>query len=451
VFKDEVLNTLAEHGANVAQFVSFGPDLTLRHRRVKGDVANWVGSVESEIDSIVRSSPEKSVNVRSYQPQDPKSREFVYGLRSSSEAAAHVQRLASLGLYTIVNETVDVADGGVSGVVHGDTIEFAPDDTPRCVEKPGTVGLSRSHGHTVIKTVYGWGLDLPFEADWRVEFSLHPKRRGLRNQHTIIWEAEEQDFPAGAPQTVWPNRFSKLIGDKTFGLLIAWTAGLPVPKTVVVNRRIAPFSFGESTKTGETWIRTAPMVQEPGLFLTAPSWKDPFQVMASADPTGNQIASVLSQESVDAHASGAFTWVTCGGHVEPFVEGVAGFGDDFMLGIKPPESLPDEVTTRVIETASECRQSLGLCRGEWVFDGKCVWVVQLHRLREVMEARVIVPGVVSKFRPFAVADGLEALRALVDSISQSDEGIELVGEVGITSHFGDVLRQARVPSRFASA
>jgi hypothetical protein len=33
---------------------------------------------------------------------------------------------------------VDIEDGGVSGVAYGDMLEFAPGDTPRYVEKPGT-------------------------------------------------------------------------------------------------------------------------------------------------------------------------------------------------------------------------------------------------------------------------------------------------------------------------
>ena len=48
-----------------------------------------------------------------------------------------MRTLAADGYFTIVNETVDTADGGVSGVVLGDIMEFAPLDTPRGVEKPG--------------------------------------------------------------------------------------------------------------------------------------------------------------------------------------------------------------------------------------------------------------------------------------------------------------------------
>ena len=44
-------------------------------------------------------------------------------------------------------------------------------------------------------------------------------------------------------------------------------------------------------------------------------------------------------------------------------------------------------------------------------------------------------------------DGLEGLRELVTRVQGTGDGIVLVGEVGVTSHFGDVLRKGRVPSR----
>ena len=41
--------------------------------------------------------------------------------------------------------------------------------------------------------------------------------------------------------------------------------------------------------------------------------------------------------------------------------------------------------------------------------------------------------------------GLEALRSLIPALSERGDGVILVGEVGITSHFGDILRKARTP------
>ncbi len=34
-------------------------------------------------------------------------------------------------------------------------IEFAPDDTPRCVEKPGVASFPLAWGHSLLQTVYG--------------------------------------------------------------------------------------------------------------------------------------------------------------------------------------------------------------------------------------------------------------------------------------------------------
>jgi hypothetical protein len=46
-----------------------------------------------------------------------------------------------------------------------------------------------------------------------------------------------------------------------------------------------------------------------------------------------------------------------------------------------------------------------------------------------------------------VAEGIGALRELIAGVDGSGDGVVLVGRVGVTSHFGDLLRRARVPSR----
>jgi hypothetical protein len=57
-------------------------------------------------------------------------------------------------------------------------------------------------------------------------------------------ELEPADPVAQRRRLTWPNRFSRLLGDKAFGLLVADLHGLPVPATTVVGRRVAPFRFG---------------------------------------------------------------------------------------------------------------------------------------------------------------------------------------------------------------
>src|ERR1035437_2369813 len=112
-FKDAVLDRLAAE-ANVDQFVSFGPDLEPRYSRVHGQVENrQFEDVSAAIRTLLDRSGEHSVNVRSFDPRQPKSNEFVYGLTTAEATEGAVRRLAAAGLFTIANETIDVRDGGV--------------------------------------------------------------------------------------------------------------------------------------------------------------------------------------------------------------------------------------------------------------------------------------------------------------------------------------------------
>ena len=186
----------------------------------------------------------------------------------------------------------------------GDVIEFASGDTPRCVEKPGTLSLPRTVALAMLQRVYGFAPVLT-TGQWRVEFSIHPLPRGYRQEHTILWEAERETAMQRAPRPRWPNHFSRLLGDKAFGLLLADCFGFPVPSTTVIGRKCAPFTFGRSTGTGETWIRTCPREPVPGKFTTLRGWTDPFKLLDQEDPEGRELASVLSQEGVRAAFSGA--------------------------------------------------------------------------------------------------------------------------------------------------
>lgn len=443
-FKDAILADLAAR-ANVAQFVSFTPgESELRFALVADPPKNMPATPAGAIEMLLTRATESSVNVRAFEPTQPKSHEFIYGLRSVEETVSNVRRLAAEGLYTIVNETIDVSDGGVSGVAFGGIVEFAPDDTPRCVEKPGVASLPTQIALRILKTVYGFEADLTFPANIRTEFSLHPSRHGLRRTHTLIWELEEAAPLRLDASFEWPNHFSRLVGDKTFGLLVADAIGLHVPRTTVTSRRIAPFSFGSSTDTSEYWLRTAPVDPVPGRYTTSSRWVDPFKLIEAEDREGAVLASVLAQEFVDARYSGA---AAASGPAASIVEGVRGRGDQFMLGEVPPEPLPAEVTRDVRESLRIARGSFGGVRLEWVHDGRKAWVVQLHHGDLRSRGDVVFPGVPTKEHRYDVRDGLEGLRSLVESVAGSGDGIVLVGNVGITSHFGDVLRKAAIPAR----
>ena len=82
-----------------------------------------------------------------------------------------------------------------------------------------------------------------------------------------------------------------------------------------------------------------------------------------------------------------------------------------------------------------------------MYDGNEIWIVQLNQLKNIGNGNIIVQGNPMYYKQFHVEMGLESLRDVIKSLKNETVGIELVGNVGITSHFGDLLRQANIPSR----
>lgn len=448
--KDERLAELARQN-NVAQFISFAPGLpplSPRHWCI-ANLEN-VGSSQGPIAAIkaILESSSGSVNVRTFKPGPPQSTPFLYGIRSAEEALARVTDFASDGLYTIVNETIDTGDGGVSGVSSGGILEFAPDDTPRAVERAGVASLPHALGKDILTTVYGFAPEITPDLSHRVEFSIHPTRTGFKKTHTLFWESERvQSVPLEAT-LMWPNRFSELIGDKLFGLLIAHHLGLRVPTTIAIPRRVSPFAFGTATGTSEYWMRTCPARPTPGAYPTTQGWVDPYLVLDRLGRTAPEIMSVLAQEGVDAQFSGA----SFPGHIngEDLVEGVAGIGDMFMLGRRPPDNLPAEIIDDVRVATLELHPSLGPVRIEWVHDGTDLWVVQLHRAAESSIDQVVSAGEPDGgWITFKPSEGLQRLTECIDAARAKRAGIMLAEPVGLTSHVGDLLRKAHVPARYS--
>ena len=322
-------------------------------------------------------------------------------------------------------------------------IEFAPDDTPRCVEKPGTASFLVHQGISLLRTVYGFSPDIPDDKGMRIEFSIHPKARGYKRTHTLIWEIEPVSTTQQTPHVTWPNRFSRLLGDKAFGLLVADLFGVPVPRSLVIGRRQRPFVFGQATGSFESWLRTCPTEQDPGRYTTVNKWIDPFYLLANEDPTHSAIASIISQSSVPAKYSGAAI-TKKGGQLH--IEGRSGAGDDLMLGLARPEPLPEQIRADIQELNGRLRKSLGHVRFEWVHDGKRPWIVQLHKGSTQSTSTILVPGEPSSWHRFQSELGLEALRSTLNDLA-SDMGIELEGEVGLTSHIADLARKSRRPTR----
>jgi hypothetical protein len=387
------------------------------------------------------------VNVRSFRAGAAKGGPFTYGLTRPGDVLAVLTARAAEGLHTIANETVDVNDGGVSGVALGGLVEFAPGDTPRAVERPGTAALGHDMALRLLGTMYGFRPDLDASPGERVEFSIHPLAAGFRQTHTILWEREPARPVALERRLVWPNAVSRFLGDKAFGLLVADLHGLPVPATTVVGRRVAPFSFGRPTGGGERWLRTCPAEPVPGRFLTRRGWSDPFALLAAEDPDGTRLAAVLAQEGVPARWSGAAMPGSDGGLL---VEGVEGFGDDFMLAREAPSPLPARVLDDVRRLGARAAAALGPVRFEWAHDGDRAWVLQLHLATVAASATTISPGTPARWHRFDPAQGLDRLRDLIARVP-AGEGVELTGDVGVTSHAGDLLRRAAIPARLAGS
>ena len=407
MLKDEKLNYMMKNGSNIARFISVNPDMEIRFVNVDRDYEKKE-NLKDCITDLINISNSKSVNIRSFAKDSMKGHKFVYGktIEDIEEIMEIIKENSSNGKYSIINETIDVNDGGVSGVV------------------------------------------LNFEDNYRVEFSIHPMREGIKRGHNIIWEFEEFSKEKIEVKMEWPNRFSQFIGDKVYGLIVADYLGFNVPQTTVIARNVAPFSFGKDTGLYERWIRTVPIVKEPGKYFTGDKWCDPFELMVQEEKKGEKdinIASILSQKGVEAIYSGGA--IIGNNESEDLIEGVKGKGDDFMTG-EYEENLSDEVIGKLKEVMDKFRsfnKFLGPVSIEWVYDGKEIWIVQLNQIRNVSDGTVIVKGNVSSYEKFYVSEGLESLRNKIKSLDK-DKGIELIGNVGISSHFGDVLRQNKIPS-----
>jgi hypothetical protein len=446
LYKDEVLATLAER-ANVAQFVSFDASLQQRFARIRGFLPNYCfRSVSVAVEALLRASPERRVNIRSFKPDDPKGGEFIREQCDVEEILSALSRLASKDFFTIVNESIDVNDGGVSGVVMGGIAEFSPGDTPRCVESGDITTLPVEIAIRVLKSVYGFEPAIRYDRSSRVEFSVHPAARGYAESNTVIWELQDAGSVSLEAQISWPNRFSRLVGDKVFGLLLADAFGQPVPYSEVISRYVQPYRFGRKLPSGMKWLRTCPSVRTPGRFTTVRGWRDPFQIVLAdePDPSNPIISSIIIQDEVRSEFSGALLTSANG---RPIIEGVAGFGDKLMLGSEGPMDLPRPVRRSLEQLHQDIRNLVGPVRLEWAYDNDQVWVLQLQQQTGHSRGSVIYPGNPEVFYSFDAAAGLEKLRAVISEIKHKDVGIKLVGNVGMTSHMADVLRDAQIPSR----
>lgn len=450
--KDEKLhNIIINNLGNIAQYISFSPKNieTPKYIHIKGNNLN-IQSTKEAIIKLINSAKSQKINIRSFSSERMKGNPLHYnkGIDDLEEILKIIKKNASNNMHSIINENIDISDGGVSGVLLNDLIEFSPNATPKCVDAPGVCRLPKELGFKILKIIYGFIPNILFSENYRVEFSIHPKRQGLNNEHTVIWEYEKNTVINKSYTTVWPNNFSRYIGDKAYGLLIAYCLGFKVPNTTVISRNLPPFTFGLQTNLFEKWIRTCPVEKEPGKYFTGDKWVDPFKMLKEEETKGEKeinIASILSQNAVEAVYSGA----SIIRKNEDIIEGVSGKGDKFMIGKSQSCTIPKYVLDKLKQLNNNLRNHynlLGEISIEWVFDGKDVWILQLNQLKESSHSNIIVEGNPSHYEEFQIEKGLENLRILINKIKNQNIGIILKGNVGITSHFGDVLRLAKIPS-----
>lgn len=449
-FKDEILVELSKI-YNIAQFISYDPNLNIRFGLLKNFSVNQEGgSYEREqLEILLKESAYQSLNIRSFKPDEAQSQEFIFGLTDIKKIESELGRLAGLGLYTIVHETIDLDDGGVSGVLCGDVIEFSPKETGRCVERiEGTpvCTLPANIGINILDTIYNIGNVLrSFHKEKRVEFSIHPKALGVNGDHYLVWEesnATETDFDV---KIDWPNTFSQFIGDKVFGLLVANFVGMNVPLTVVhcKNTKIPVFHFGHSNNPLQ-WTRTAPRVPQHGVFTTLNELVDPYKLMQKED-TEDQLASCILQSGVDAVYSGACITTESG----CILEGVNGCGDKFMLGQESCVPLPDYLVEIIEEEHKFLLNIFDKVKFEWAFDGNQLYILQLHnRSNDHSIPIYTVSSSNLESIDFYPKQGVDSLNELKILIEKPNIFVRVHGNIGVTSHIADILRENNVPSIF---
>ena len=502
--KDISLAAMAEQGINVAQFASFFPESnngTIRFIRTRSCSMDYPKMpIEEVVDILMQTAIDKTLNIRTFTPTNHQGNPFIYGIASADEVVAKIKELRAAGYYVIVHETIDVNDGGLSGVISHGYVECAPGYTPRLVENcPGGAAVFTTEEFSrVLDVIYGGMVGFEWEKFTnevdtehdRIEFSIHPRRLGLFAKNYLAWEVAAEKWDSNIADTLrsktkqWPNALSRLIGDKAYGLLMADTAlrllpmpaslvgRLAIPKTTVFCKHsaIGIFQFGDNTGTKNAWTRTCPKEQIPGKYPTFRQWTDPYRLLFDDTLSGGELASCIVQDEVAATYSGAAFVNT---KDELVFEYVDGHGDDFMQGSSAPRhqvtlqpgllSLPypaprlsdDEslfhfilpiIWKEINFVLRKPQSEVVKFRMEWAFDGHTFWILQFHVGDTGSCDNVIVSGEPERWVDFSCEHGLEALRSLISEIKNTNCGICIIGNVGMTSHIADVCRKAKIPS-----
>lgn len=417
---------------------------------------------EVDIDDIIElltHSKEGSVNIRTWRKDREKGSEFIYGLTSVDEIVSKLNKLRSEGYEILLNETIDKDDGGISGVMLGNIVEFAPFSTPRNVENGNVCRLPIDIAIRILAYTYNlsvttfnklMNLSKISKEGHRIEFSVHPKHP----QYTV-WEIDTLEGRQSPKFINVPQDcdFSKMIGNKTFGLLLMSAMNINVPNSEVINMYLdEKFKFGlyENKQSDYKWLRPAPKIKEPGKYDSIRSKK--LDIPKRIREWDKEISSYIIQDDVNSEYSGSAimreNW-------RVIVEGVEGTGEDFMVGKKEVESLPKSIIDKVIRTLLELRldfEKNGIINTtfsiEWGIVDRTVIIFQFNFIEDDSNEDWIVEpkNGDTTYIDYNVERGLEEFRDLTSKIKEG-QGINLIGNIGITSHFGDLLRKYRIPSR----
>ncbi|MDX1371474.1 MAG: hypothetical protein R3321_03350, partial [Nitrososphaeraceae archaeon] len=252
--KDLKLHELASEGYNIARFLSIGPmGLRYNYTGINIDNDKPLINILTEFLEIV-----PSVNIRRFTPEVDKGLPFNYGLTNPTIIVTLILEALEDGYYVIVNETIDTHDGGVSGVIIDEFCEFAPNDTPRCVEKPGVCRTSTKFAAYLFELIYAEEDLIDYARGMgRVEFSIHPNPVGYNKENYLIWECDKSvtDNYTMDGITNWPNKFSEFLGDKAYGLIVAdYINTFLVPTFTILHKKLGSISGFRSYP--DFWVRT---------------------------------------------------------------------------------------------------------------------------------------------------------------------------------------------------
>lgn len=482
MLKDEELNNLVtgylkenEHGqeqlVNVAQFFSVSPvveDCTMddfmrmraKCRRIKPSINNVEDTrIVELVDTLLSQSNSGKVSIRTFTRDQSSGNPLKLGLSNRDEILNILYKNSIDGYYSIVNEYIDICDGGVSGVICNDVIEFSPNDTPRCVEKDGVCRLPARIGIKMLRIIYGVNIGFLWKKNKRIEFSIHTKKIGYLDKLYTVWEiTDTNEFDENIKVPImYPNNFSKHIGNKTFGLILAHILGLNVPSGIVINRNIRPFTLTTNPKRlpDDTIMRPAPSIKLPGEIDSKFEYTDVFEFMKEGM---ENVPSLILQERVLAEYSGAAQITEDCQRCD--IEGVQGFGDKFMLGMQEPGELPSKVIDKLegsFDKIKEYRELLGDINLEWVYSDR-VWIVQFDCVNNENKAISFTTEEPESWVQIAVPEtNLKQFRESVEDLLEQRDitgtnfGIEIRGNIGMLSHYGDIIREYNIPAKITKS